>query len=59
MYHGPMETVEYSWVNIWCMLLTLYTGYQLVASEKIGHCYIYLNWGSDTDWMYQYKTVKV
>ena len=20
MYDGPMETVEYIWVNIWCML---------------------------------------
>ena len=20
MYDGPMETVKYRWVNIWCML---------------------------------------
>ena len=47
MYHGPIEFVEYSWVNIWCMLdwilsqnyrntLPLHAVDQLARSIKIG-----------------------
>ena len=52
MCDGPIETVEWIWVNIWCMLdwiwsqncrntLLLHTTGQLVRSAKNATLYVY------------------
>ena len=34
MYAGSIETVEYIWVNIWCMLDWILSGVRQIASSK-------------------------
>ena len=34
MYAGPIETVEYIWMNIWCMLNWILSGVRQIASSK-------------------------
>ena len=66
----PLETVEYIWVNIWCILywilsqnfrntFPLHSFDQLLRSAKNDTLFYLFNPGSHTNWMDQYQTLNV
>ena len=65
-----METVEYIWVNIWCLLdwilsqnfgntLPLHTFEGLLRDAKMIRCFIYSTRAPHTTWMDQYQALNV